>query len=94
MPDKNHLKTLISKIIFFYSIFYIVMKLIAVIFQGARAVPHLILTIPYLVFAPVGVIMLKGNSFSWIYVITGVIVISVIRYFEAEWLTGLYTYFS
>jgi hypothetical protein len=93
MPDRN-LKALVSKIILFYSVFYVIMKLIAVIFQNAWPISNLILTIPYIIFAVVGWVMLKRNYFSWIYVAAGVIVISVVRYFEAEWMVQMQQYFN
>ena len=84
---------LISKIIFFYSIFYVVMKVLA-IFQGAWIIPNIILALPYLIFSIVGGIMVKRNSYHWAYVIAGAIVISVIRYYEQEWMVQLQNYFS
>lgn len=93
MQDRN-LKALISKIILFYSIFYIVMKLIAILFQDAWAIPNLILTVPYIIFAAVGWRMLKLNNYSWIYVIAGVLVISIVRYFEQEWMVAMHQYFN
>lgn len=82
----------ISKIIFFYSVFYVVMKILA-IFQGAWILPNLVLTVPYIIFGIVGGYMLKRNSFSWIYVIAGIILISTIRYFEKSWMLQLHEYF-
>lgn len=93
MPNRN-LKALISKIILFYSVFYVIMKLIAVIFQNAWPIPNLILAIPYVIFAAVGWVMVRKNTFSWIYVIAGILVISVIRYFEMEWMVGIQQYFN
>ncbi|GAA4319811.1 hypothetical protein GCM10023115_46490 [Pontixanthobacter gangjinensis] len=84
---------LISKIIFFYSIFYVVMKVIAM-FQGAWVIPNLILSLPYLVFAVVGGFMVKRNSYHWAYVIAGAILISIVRYYEKEWMLQLHEYFS
>ncbi len=92
--QKRNIKALISKIILFYSIFYVVMKLIAVLFQNAWPVPHLIFAIPYVIFAAIGWIMLKNNSFSWIYVIAGVLVISMVRYFEMEWIVAIQQFFN
>ncbi|SDS18699.1 hypothetical protein [Christiangramia echinicola] len=83
---------LISKIIFFYSIFYVIMKILAIL-QGAWMIPNLILSIPYLVFAIVGGIMVKRNSYHWAYVIAGAILISVVRYYEKEWMIQLHEYF-
>jgi len=93
MPDRN-LKALISKIILFYSVFYVIMKLIAVIFQNAWPIPNLILAIPYVIFVAVGWVMVRKNIYSWIYVIAGILVISVIRYFETEWMVGIQQYFN
>ncbi|MCP9201045.1 hypothetical protein MKO06_14095 [Gramella sp. GC03-9] len=84
---------IISKIIFFYSIFYVVMK-VAAIFQGAWAIPNLILAVPYLIFAIVGGILLKRNSYHWAYVIAGAILISIVRYYEQEWMLQLHNYFQ
>ncbi|SDR66793.1 hypothetical protein [Gramella sp. MAR_2010_147] len=84
---------LISKIIFFYSVFYVIMKIIAV-FTGAWAIPNLILSIPYLGFAIVGALMVKRNSYHWAYVIPGAILISIVRYYEKEWMLQLHEYFS
>ena len=93
MPNRN-LKALISKIILFYSVFYVILKLIAVIFQNAWPIPNLILAIPYVIFAAVGWVIVKKNTFSWIYVIAGILVISVIRYFETEWMVDIQQYFK
>ena len=84
---------LISKIIFFYSIFYIIMKIIA-IFGGAWILPNLVLCIPYAVFAAIGAYMLKTEKYNWAYVIAGVIVISIVRYYEREWMLALQQYFN
>lgn len=84
---------LITKIIFFYSIFYVVMKVIAM-FQGAWVVPNLILSLPYLAFAVVGGFMVKKDSYHWAYVIAGAILISIVRYYEQEWMVQLHEYFS
>ena len=84
---------LISKIIFFYSIFYVIMKVIS-IFGGAWVIPNLILSLPYLVFAVVGGFMVKRNSYHWAYVIAGAILISIVRYYEREWMLQLHEYFS
>ena len=84
---------LISKIIFFYSIFFVVMKVISM-FQGAWLIPNLILSLPYLVFGLVGGYMVKYNRYHWAYVIAGVILISIVRYYEVEWMLQLQERFS
>lgn len=94
MYPKRHLKELLSKIILFYSAFYVIMKLIAILFRDAWAVPNLIIALPFVIFAVVGGVMLKQNRFSWIYVITGVVIISAIRYYEAQWVVDLHQYLN
>ncbi|SDS30901.1 hypothetical protein SAMN04487764_1924 [Gillisia sp. Hel1_33_143] len=93
MPT-NNLKAIISKIILFYSVFFVVMKVIAILFENAWPLPNLILAIPFLIFAIIGGLMMKKETYSWIYVIIGVIVISALRYYEASWMVSLHEYFS
>lgn len=92
--QQTNFKALLTKIILFYSIFYVIMKLIAVIFKGSWPIPNLLFTIPYIIFAVVGWRITKTEQFSWIYVIAGVIVISVIRYYEMEWMIAIQQYFN
>jgi len=92
--QQTNIKALISKIILFYSVFYVIMKLIAILFQGVWPIPNLLFTIPYIIFAAIGWRMMKSEKFSWIYVIAGVIVISVIRYYEMDWMVAIQQYFN
>jgi len=93
MP-KTNFKAIISKIIVFYSVFYVVMKLISILFEDAWAIPNLILALPFLVFAIVGGLLMKNENFSWIYVVVGILVISAIRFYEARWVIELHEYFN
>ena len=93
MPIGN-LKMLLSKIILFYSVFYVVMKVIAVLFENVWVLPNLILALPFLIFAVLGGVIIKRNIYSWIYVILGILVISLIRYYEAEWVVNLHQYLN
>lgn len=93
MPIGN-LKMLLSKLILFYSVFYIVMKVFAILFENVWVFPNLILALPFLFFAILGAMMLKRNNYSWIYVISGILVISFIRYYEAEWVVNLHQYLN
>ncbi len=76
-------KSVICKIIFFYSVFYVVMKIIA-IFKGSWVMPNLILCVPFLLFAGLGFKMTKTKNYSWLYVIAGALVISFVRYYEID----------
>lgn len=91
--SRSRYLVIISKIIFFYSLFYVVMKILA-IFQGAWLKANLVLTIPFIVIAAIGGWLLKKNRYYWWYVILGAIIISAIRYYEKEWMVGLHQYFS
>jgi len=90
----RNLKILLSKIILFYSVFYIVMKVFAVLFDNVWVLPNLILALPFLIFAILGGMMLRRKNYSWIYVISGVLVISLIRYYEVEWVVNLHQYLN
>lgn len=81
--SKERTKAIICKIIFFYSLFFVIMKVIA-IFKGAVMLPNLLLSIPFLVFAAVGFHIDRNKRYSWLYVILGVLVISATRYYEFE----------
>lgn len=85
---------LLSKIILFYSVFYIVMKVFAVLFENVWVLPNLILALPFLIIAILGGMMLKRNNYSWIYVIAGILVISLIRYYEGKWVVNLHQYLN
>ncbi|WP_121666284.1 hypothetical protein [Mesonia aquimarina] len=79
--SKERTKATICKVIFFYSVFYVVMKVIAA-FKGMAVIPNLILSLPYLIFAIIGLWMTRNNKFSWWYVILGVLLVSFMRYYE------------
>jgi len=79
--SKERTKATICKVIFFYSVFYVVMKVIAA-FKGMAVVPNLLLSLPYLIFAVIGLWMTKNQKFSWWYVILGVFLISSMRFYE------------
>jgi len=85
---------LLSKVILFYSVFYIVMKVFAVLFENVWVLPNLILALPFIIFAILGGMMLKRNNYSWVYVIAGILVIGLIRYHEAEWVVNLHEYLN
>lgn len=93
MPIKN-LEVLLSKVILFYSVFYIVMKTFAILFEGVWVLPNIILALPFVILAVLGGVMIKQKNFSWIFVIAGILVIGLVRYYEAEWVVLLQDYFS
>lgn len=75
----------ISKVILFYSVFYVVMKVINIFSRDGvmgLPLPNLILCIPFVIFGLVGFNFVKKNHYSWIYVALGVIFISLVRYFN------------
>ncbi len=84
---------IISKIIFFYSLFYVVMKIVAA-FGGNMPYANLILAIPYLAFSIIGGLMLKNNKYHWAYAIVGIIMISALRFYEQEWMLAIEGYFN
>lgn len=74
---------IITKIILFYSIFYIVMKAV-VLFGGAWLVPNLILMLPFLILGTISGVMVKKENYSWWFVAIGAAVIIFTRIYESQ----------
>lgn len=89
--SKEGFKYTLSRIIFFYSVFYIVIKIVAV-GKGEALLPQLILVLPFLLLAGLGYWHEKNKQYKWWYVIVGIIVISAIRFYETDLLEMLNTY--
>lgn len=85
----EHNRILLSRILVIYSVFYVLMKIIAII-NGAWVAANLFLCIPFIGLGIWGGILLKRNSTNWLYVIVAVIFISAIRYFEADLISWLH----
>lgn len=85
--SKERTKQTIGMIIYFYCVFFVIMKVIAV-FQGAVAGPNLLVSIPFVGFAVWGFYQQRHRDFSWVYIVVGVLMISALRYYE----TGLLHY--
>ena len=82
-----------TKLIFIYSLFYVIMKILAV-FQGAWLYANLIMAFPVLILGLLGAYFVKMKRYNWLYVIIAALIISAIRYYEQGWLLGLHNYFS
>lgn len=74
---------ILTKIILFYSIFYIVMKAI-VLFGGAWLVPNLLLMVPYLILGTIAGIQVKRENYSWWFVAIGAAIIILTRIYETQ----------
>lgn len=79
--SKERTKATICKIVFFYSVFFVVMKFIAM-FNGYPIKASLILSIPFLLLALWGLFQVRKNTYSWFYVILGILIVSAMRYYE------------
>lgn len=75
---------ILTKIILFYSIFYVFMKLVVVLFGDAWPVPNLLLSLPYVILALVSWWQVKQEKFSWLFVVIGAAVIILTRIYERE----------
>lgn len=79
---------IITKIILFYSIFYVGLKLF-IIFRGAWVGPNLLLALPFLLLAIVSGILVYRNKYSWLFVAVGAAVIVLTRIYESQWVWWL-----
>ena len=82
MPHKN--LVILTKIILFYSLFYIFMKVVVVLFGDAWPVPNLLLSLPYVILALISWWQVKQEKFSWLFVFIGGAVIILTRVYEAQ----------
>lgn len=81
-------KLTIYKITIIYAAFYLLMKLYA-IFQGSWFLPNLILTLPFILIGFIAWWQLKQNKTNWWFILLSIIVVSAVRYYEADWVVWL-----
>jgi len=82
-------KLTIYKITIIYAAFYILMKLYAIFIEGSWLLPNLILCAPMILVGLVAWKQLKDEKTNWWFIAISVIVVSVLRYYEAEWVVWL-----
>ncbi len=90
-PNK-HLVTA-TKIIAVYSVFYIVLKVIAVLL-GKSLYANLILGIPFVFIGILSLYTIFFKKYSWILTIFIALIILVIRVFEVDWTVDISNYFN
>ncbi|MGB7784560.1 MAG: hypothetical protein WBL27_00535 [Salinimicrobium sp.] len=83
---------ILTKIILFYSLFYILMKFIF-IFKGYWLLPNLVLMLPFLGLAVISGFQVKNERYSWLFVGIGAALIILTRIFEAELVLWLHNSF-
>lgn len=88
--SKERTKIIVCRIIYFYSLFFVIMKGMAIA-SGYAFWPNLIVALPFVGFALLGFRLERQKKYSWLYVILGIVVISAIRYYELELLHYLST---
>lgn len=76
-------RDMLAKIIVIYTIFYVIMKVIA-IFQGAWLVANLLLCVPFIALGLWGGMAIKQKQTTWLFVLLAVVLISFVRYYEVE----------
>ena len=86
--SKERTKLIVGRIIYFYSIFYVLIRLFSG-FQNDAFPPHFFISLPFIVLAAVGFKFEKNKNYPWIYVGIGLVLISAIRFYEQE----LFLYF-
>lgn len=86
--SKERTKHTVGMIVYFYSVFYVIMKIVSMVQEGDYF-SKLIISLPFIVLGIIGLRLKTNNAFSWVYSIMGVVVISAIRYYEIDLLTYL-----
>lgn len=83
---------IITKIITYYSIFYIGVKAYG-IYTGMWFLPNLIIIGILGILALIGWIIIRTKKYNWIYGITGIIVVTLLRVYEIRLINYLYEHF-
>lgn len=79
---------ILTKIILFYSIFFVGMK-IFIVLKGAWIIPNLMVAVPFLILAVISGLMVRNEKYSWFFVAVGAAVIILTRVYElrlVQWL--------
>ncbi len=74
---------ILTKIILFYSLFFIFMKTV-ILFQGAWLIPNLVLMLPFVILTFLAWRQVKTENYSWFFVAIGAATIILIRVYETE----------
>lgn len=80
------------RIIVFYCFFYAIVKVIA-LFKGVWFYPNITILLGLLVLGALGAILLFRKQTSLIFVVIGVVLISLLRYYESSLLVYLHDVF-
>ena len=83
---------ILTKIILFYSLFYILMKFIFIV-KGYWLFPNIVLMLPFIGLAIISGFQVKKERYSWLFVGIGAAVIILTRVFEAELVLWLHNSF-
>lgn len=77
------LKVTLSRIVYFYSLFMVVVKVFSA-FQNGNFLAYMLIALPFGVLTFIGFKSEKSKSYSWVFVVVGILLISVMRYYELE----------
>lgn len=88
--SKERTRQTVGMVVYFYCVFFVIMKIIAV-FQGSPFMTHFLIAIPFIAMAIWGFKQQRIRSFSWLYSIIGIVFISVLRYYEVDLIDFLNT---
>lgn len=91
MSDKNLL--IVTRILGYYCAFYFGVKVFSVIQGNPYGTAQLILALLLFVIAFAAFYLLKKQRHNWGFAIFGVLLVSLLRYFEADlivWLQGMF----
>lgn len=77
-----------TKIVAFYALFYAAVKLYGIL-NGMTWLPNALIIAGLLVLGLLGIRTIKTGSYSWWYAGIGVILISLLRYYESQLIVWL-----
>lgn len=89
--SKERTQFLIGRIVFFYSIFYVLIRIFSG-FQHDAVLPYVLISVPFVILAIIGIKFEKQKHYPWIYGIVGVLIMSLIRFYEEDIAQYMLTY--
>ena len=82
-------KLTIYKITIIYAGFYLLMKLYSIIVENFWVLPNLIIALPIVLIGLWAWWQLKQEKTSWWFIGFSIIIVSLVRYYESDWVVWL-----
>jgi hypothetical protein len=87
-------KVVFNKIILIYSIFYLALKLYAIIFLDQWLLENLIISLPIIIVGGLALYFQLKKLQSWPFILLSFVVAILLRLYESEWILKIHDYLN